>query len=237
MGQVTRQFTYSAGAVIVAANHNTNENTLYNLVNGNLDTTNLSASAGIVDTQLASISTSGKVNISALVAASQATGDLIYASSASAFTRLPVGTSSQVLIGGTTPSFGNIPAAAQSDMETATSTTLAVTPGRAQYHPGTAKAWASFNGSGTPAMIASYNFDSSITDNGTGDWTLAITTDFSGSGYCAIGSFLEAPGTRKGYVQFQTKAAGTIRVLAIEAASGTLVDIPDVNVLLFGDQA
>lgn len=52
MGLVTRTFTYSAGAVIVAAQHNTNENTLYNLVNGALDNDNVTASANIAATKL-----------------------------------------------------------------------------------------------------------------------------------------------------------------------------------------
>lgn len=97
MGLVTRTYTYSAGAVIVASQHNDNENTLYNLVNGNLSTANLSASAGILDTQLAAITTAGKVNISALTASSQAQGDILYASNASSFARLGAGTSGQIL--------------------------------------------------------------------------------------------------------------------------------------------
>ena len=42
MALVTKTFTFSAGAVIVASEHNTNFDTLYNLVNGNLDNANIS---------------------------------------------------------------------------------------------------------------------------------------------------------------------------------------------------
>ena len=52
MGLVVRTYTYSAGAVIVAAQHNTNENTLYNLVNGALDNDNVTASANLAATKL-----------------------------------------------------------------------------------------------------------------------------------------------------------------------------------------
>ncbi len=45
---------------------------------------------------------------SALKVTSQATGDLIYASSATAFTRLAVGTATQVLHGGATPAYSAI---------------------------------------------------------------------------------------------------------------------------------
>jgi hypothetical protein len=78
MGTVTRTYTYSAGAVIVAAQHNSNENALFNLVNGNLDTNNLSASAAIVDTQLAQITTASKVSTGALTTTSAAAGDVLY---------------------------------------------------------------------------------------------------------------------------------------------------------------
>jgi len=129
MALITREYTYSAGAVIVASQHNTNENTLYNAINGNLNTSNLASNAGIVDTQLATISTAGKVNVSALTVGSQATGDLIYASSASAWARLGVGTSSQVLLGGTTPSWGTAPVPAGATVQVVNTQTGASTTG------------------------------------------------------------------------------------------------------------
>src|SRR3990167_1244436 len=64
-------------------------------------------------------------------------------------------------------------AASQAEMDAASSTSVFATPGRTQYHPGVAKAWCKFNGTGTPGMTVSHNMDSSITDNGTGDYTLA----------------------------------------------------------------
>lgn len=135
MGLVTRQWTYSAGAIIIASQHNDNENTLYNVVNGNLNTDNLSASAGIVDTQLATISTTGKVNISALTVASQAQGDLIYATSATAWARLAKGTAGQILTmnsGATAPEWGSLSASnalAGSVVQTVYTSTGAVATG------------------------------------------------------------------------------------------------------------
>lgn len=52
MALVTKTFTFSAGAVIVASQHNTNFDTLYNLVNGTLNTANLDPSAAVAATQL-----------------------------------------------------------------------------------------------------------------------------------------------------------------------------------------
>jgi hypothetical protein len=67
MSVVTKGYTFSAGAVIVASEHNSNFDTLYNDYNGNITNANFSASAGIVDTKLAQITTANKVASSALV--------------------------------------------------------------------------------------------------------------------------------------------------------------------------
>jgi hypothetical protein len=51
---------------------------------------------------------------------------------------------------------------------------------------GSAKAWVNFNGTGTVAIRASYNV-SSITDNGTGNYTINFTTAMTDANYSAIG--------------------------------------------------
>lgn len=109
MSSISVPNTFSAGAVIVAAEHNSNFSTIYNDYNGGITNVNISGSAAIADTKLASITTAGKVNISALTMSSQAQGDLFYASGASTWARIPAGTSSQVLIGGSTPAFAAVP--------------------------------------------------------------------------------------------------------------------------------
>jgi hypothetical protein len=62
MALVTKTYTFTAGTTIVASEHNTNFDTLYNLVNGNIDNANIKASAGIVDSKLAQLTTAGKVS-------------------------------------------------------------------------------------------------------------------------------------------------------------------------------
>ena len=47
---------------------------------------------------------------------------------------------------------------------------------------GSAKAWVNFNGTGTVAIRASFNV-TSITDNGTGDYTLNFTNAFADTSY------------------------------------------------------
>lgn len=49
------------------------------------------------------------------------------------------------------------------------------------------KVWINFNGSGTVAIRDSYNI-SSLTDNGTGDYTLNFSDAFSNDDYCLAGT-------------------------------------------------
>ncbi len=117
MGLISIPNTFSAGAVIIASQHNANFNTIYSEFNGNIDNDNIASGAAIAyskldltgavlnadlagsiaDSKLSTITTAGKVNISALTVASQAQGDIIYASSSSAWARLGPGTSGQFL--------------------------------------------------------------------------------------------------------------------------------------------
>jgi len=50
---------------------------------------------------------------------------------------------------------------------------------------GLAKAWVNFNGTSTVAIRASYNV-SSITDNGTGDYTVNFTTALADANYSVV---------------------------------------------------
>ena len=52
---------------------------------------------------------------------------------------------------------------------------------------GTAKAWVNFNGTGTVAIRRAFNV-SSVTDNGTGDYTFNFTTAMTDVNYSAVGS-------------------------------------------------
>jgi hypothetical protein len=52
---------------------------------------------------------------------------------------------------------------------------------------GSAKAWVNFNGTGTIAIRASYNV-SSITDNGTGDYTVNFTNALTDANYAVTGT-------------------------------------------------
>jgi len=72
-----------------------------------------------------------------------------------------------------------------------------------------AKAWVNFNGTGTVAIRASYNV-SSITDNGTGDYTINFTNAFTDADYSSVGSCSALSGGREGVVTFNSDTGGTI---------------------------
>jgi len=59
---------------------------------------------------------------------------------------------------------------------------------------GSAKAWVNFDGTGTVAIRGSYNV-SSITDNGTGDYTVNLTNALSNANYSVVLSLLDVSTT------------------------------------------
>ena len=126
--------------------------------------------------------------------------------------------------------------AAQSDMESESSTVLGVVPGRAHFAPSAVKSWINFNGTGTPAIRVSRN-GSSITDNGTGDWTANWTTSFSSGDY-AVGAFGRDNDSEARAVISQDgsahMAAGSLRVVAT-GNSSTKFDSDRVTLLCSGD--
>jgi hypothetical protein len=78
MGIVSKTYTFSAGAVVLAAEHNSNFDTIYNEFNGNISNANIKVGAAIADTKLDTITTASKVNLTALAVTGQQPGDIIY---------------------------------------------------------------------------------------------------------------------------------------------------------------
>ena len=69
----------------------------------------------------------------------------------------------------------------------------------AQIYNGAAKAWVNFNGTGTVAIRAQFNV-SSITDNGTGDYTVNFTSALADANYGV--SFGGQRGDGAGFINF-----------------------------------
>ena len=96
-----------------------------------------------------------------------------------------------------------------------------------------AKAWVNFSGTGTPAIQEDFNF-TSITDNGTGDYTLSFTANMSSANYVAVGTVCASS---RGVVSITAIAAGTVQVITREGHTGTATDYGETSVLVFGDLA
>jgi len=133
---------------------------------------------------------------------------------------------------------GGIQIASQAAQEAGSDATLATTAGRQHFHQSAAKAWVDFTGTGTPTRQAYYNV-SSITDNGTGDYTINFTTAFSSANYVAVGSCeTTSSGSLNAFTNVDNggRAAGSCRVLTGSPASGGKVDQTGVMYTFFGDQ-
>ncbi len=162
---------------------------------------------------------------SAIVSGDWASGaflDLVYSSTATAFiaVNLTALTTAQIAV--------------QADQETATSTTLAVTPGRQQFHPSAVKCWAVVTVSaGTPTLATSYNI-TSITDAALGLLDVTIATDFSSANWACLVT-VEAASVPRIVQVMNGKTAGTAELACINA-SGVSVDPAVWNMIGFGDQ-
>jgi len=96
----------------------------------------------------------------------------------------------------------------------------------------TAKAWINFNGTGTVAIRDSHNI-SSITDNGTGDYTVHIDVDMANTNYAVVRGF-ERTGTAD-MVQgwYGVQLVGSFRQQLF--SSGSLADSNMISCVVFGD--
>jgi hypothetical protein len=130
-------------------------------------------------------------------------------------------------------------------METATSVTLAVTPGRQQFHPGHPKCWAMVTVSaGTPTLQTSYNI-TSITDSATGQLLVTIATDFSSANWACLATAELTATTyavandRKVYVRNATRAVGSVALDCIDSTTVTNLKKDPASWFMagYGDQA
>ena len=98
---------------------------------------------------------------------------------------------------------------------------------------GIAKAWVNFDGTGTPAIRDSFNV-SSITDNGTGDYTVNFTTAMPNANY--VTACLNSRTTGNTVVNSaknlsRTSTASLVHVVCIQGA--TIFDGAEISVAIF----
>lgn len=130
---------------------------------------------------------------------------------------------------------GIIEIATQSEVEAANSATLAVVTGRQQFHPGMSKARVNFNGTGTVAIREAYNV-TSITDNGTGDYTINFTNAFSNASYAAEFGGGVTSGSGQPCFQIVSQSTTACNIQIVQRGSGVLEDDSIVCVNFQGDQ-
>lgn len=121
--------------------------------------------------------------------------------------------------------------------EVATGTDAARVPSVATMasHQGMAKAWVAFNGTGTPAILASYNV-SSITDNGTGDYTINFASAMADANYSvSLSSRILVGAGGGGMCRILAATAPTASALRIDTLnySGTVADPVLVTAAIF----
>ena len=95
------------------------------------------------------------------------------------------------------------------------------------------RAWVNFNGTGTVAIRASGNV-SSITDNGTGDYTVNFTTAMSDANYVAVGSSCSVASDYRVLVP-NFNAAPTTSACRVRSSDKLTTSVDDsyVNVSIF----
>jgi hypothetical protein len=96
------------------------------------------------------------------------------------------------------------------------------------YKDNIIKGWISFNGTGVIAINASFNV-SSISDNGTGDYTISWDVDFANANYAEAGMCGDD------YLSQAAIAAETLRIMAKNDA-GTATDNGLITVIAVGSQ-
>lgn len=104
---------------------------------------------------------------------------------------------------------------------------------------GSAKAWVNFNGTGTVAIRKSVNH-SSLTDHGTGDYSVNFLSAFSDANHASVGS---TQGSGIGGVpiiavnQALLQTTTSVRLYANIGSGATATDLPYIGVNTHGDLA
>ena len=110
-----------------------------------------------------------------------------------------------------------------------------------QIAEGRIKAWVQFQGSGTVSIRDDFNV-SSITDHGTGEYTITYSTAFSNINYCLVGNGTEdethSGGDRGQMCLSCTRtphATGSSRVHTFVSNNANLFDCGRIEVMVTGD--
>ena len=113
-------------------------------------------------------------------------------------------------------------------------------PSQPAFDPSAVKVWVKFDLDGT--VNASQNV-SSISDTGTGDWTVNLTTPFSSADYTMTAYWRDdtfAAGNHDMVLTGSSQLAGSFQILMFDISAAILADpaeaADDIHAAAFGDQ-
>jgi len=230
MSTISLPYTFSSGATIIAAEHNDNFTTIYNDYNGSINNSNIASNAAIAGSKISAdfgaqnITTTGNGSFADINASDD------------------VFVSGTVEIGGDLEVTGTTEITGQVDFSDAIVASGAVSIGGTAaspplintiYKENIVKGWISLDGSGTAAVKDSFNV-TSITDNGTGDYTITWNTDFANATYAISALAIESSSdVRECY--FTAKATGTCAI-QVNNSGDSASDTDELCVIAIGDQ-
>lgn len=97
-------------------------------------------------------------------------------------------------------------------------------------------AWINFDGTGTIAIKDAHNV-SSITDNGTGAYTVTFDNDFANTGYATVCTSRHSGAAQDSVCSIDNSVAPTVGAIKVNTMNDANVntDSPNVNLVVFGD--
>jgi hypothetical protein len=119
------------------------------------------------------------------------------------------------------------------EMEAGSSTTAYVTPGRTHFHPGVAKAWVDFDGTGTLVARKFFNCED-VQDDGTGNYRMVWDTAFTSADY-AITTWACTGSTYFRVVKAGTEQRAQDYEIFTRNTSDANTDANSVNIVAFGE--
>lgn len=213
-------------------------------LNGGVTTTTLSASGavslnGTVSLGPNAVATASDIaGINTTASGTTGTNTITVASSAGVATGqtvtgtgIPVGTTVTVVTGTTITLSSNLTATITTSPVTFYTNSKIVSPGSIGSQ--VCRAWVNFNGTGTVAIRASFNV-SSITDNGTGDYTVNFATPMADANYCVTGATHSTTGTASVFLRAaQTTTSAQFFTTRNTGGTNSTYDSEYVNVAAF----
>ncbi len=174
------------------------------------------------------LATPSSANLASAVTDETGSGALVFATS-------PTLTTPNIGVATGTSFNGLVGVAAQSDQETATSTALAVTSGRQQYHPSAAKAWL-ITPTGFASIANSYNV-TSLSDDGVGRCGVTLTTAFSSTNYCVVMGLGDQTGVENvAYKWWYARVSSSTFNMAVQNDEGNTSVDSEISMAAYGDQ-